>query len=209
MFTIPNIVSLANLACGCFAAAAAMRGELHAAFWLVAAAAVFDFLDGLAARLTRQYSDIGRELDSLCDVVSFGVAPAAVLGIMGGGFWAIFLVLFSALRLAKFNVDTSQKDSFVGLPTPACALLVCSLGASVVLPGWTVYALIGVLCVLLVCPLRMFSLKFAGFGWRGNGLRYCFLAAAAVAVAVFGIPGVAIAIGGYVAVSAIFCIFAR
>jgi CDP-diacylglycerol--serine O-phosphatidyltransferase len=209
MFTIPNIVSLLNLACGCVAAAAAMHGHLFAAFWWVAAAAVFDFLDGLVARLTRQYSDIGRELDSLCDVVSFGVAPAAVLAAMGGGWWAIALVLFSALRLAKFNVDTSQKDSFVGLPTPACALLVCSLGAATVLPQWAVYALLGVLCVLLVCPLRMFSLKFAGFGWRGNELRYCFLMASAAAIAVLGVAGVAIAIGGYVAVSAIIRIFAK
>jgi CDP-diacylglycerol--serine O-phosphatidyltransferase len=209
MFTIPNLISLLNLACGCFAAAAAMRGDLPAAFWLVAAAAVFDFLDGFAARLTRQYSDIGRELDSLCDVVSFGVAPAAVLAMMGGGVWAVVLVLFSALRLAKFNVDTSQKDSFAGLPTPACALLVCSLGATMVLPTWCVYALLGTLCVLLVCPLRMFSLKFAGFGWRGNGLRYCFLIAAAATVAVFGVAGVAMAIGGYVVVSAIFAIFVR
>ena len=83
------------------------------------------------------------------------------------------------------------------------------MGASVALPLWVVYALVGVLCVLLVCPLRMFSLKFAGFGWRGNGLRYFFLAAAAVVVAVFGLRGVAMVMGGYVAVSAIFAIFAR
>ncbi len=201
MFTLPNMVSLANLACGCLAAFAALRGDLHSAFWLVAAAAACDFLDGLAARLTGQYSEIGKQLDSLCDVVSFGVAPAAVLWAMGGGGWPVFLVLFSALRLAKFNVDTSQKDSFVGLPTPASALLVCSLGASRTLEPWMAIALTGILCVLLVCRLRMFSLKFTGFGWRGNGLRYCFLTGAAAAVALLGVGGVAVCVAGYVAIS--------
>lgn len=203
MFTLPNIVSLGNLACGCVAAAMAWGGNVAAAFWWVAAAAVFDFLDGLTARLTKQYSEIGRELDSLCDVVSFGVAPAAVLWSMGAGFWAIFLVLFSALRLAKFNIDTTQKDSFVGLPTPACALLVCSLGAVTELSFGLTVGLTAALCVLLVCRLRMFSLKFKSYGWRGNEVRWLFLAAAVGLVAWLGVGGVASAIGLYIVVSAI------
>lgn len=228
LFTLPNIVSLGNLACGCVAVAFALWGGLHEAFWLVVAAAFFDFSDGLTARLTGQYSAVGRELDSLCDIVSFGVAPAAVLWSMGGGVTSVALALFSALRLAKFNVDTRQSEHFIGLPTPACALLVCSLGVwtamdggsmgawwddggfagllaegAVSLPLWAVWGLTAALCALLVCPLPMFSLKFKGFGWRGNELRFMFLSAAAVCIALFGVLGVALAIGLYIIISLI------
>lgn len=231
LFTLPNLVSLCNLACGCLAVGMALLGAVHEAFWLVLAAAFFDFCDGLVARLTGQYSAVGRELDSLCDVVSFGAAPAAVLWSMGGGLASILLVLFSALRLAKFNVDDTQHDRFVGLPTPACALLVCSLGAwmspaegflgawgddggftgllaeGALMPVWAVWTLTAVLCALLVCPMPMFALKFKGFGWRGNEVRYLFLGAAAMCVAVLGVAGVAATIALYIIISTFRLIF--
>ncbi len=226
MFTIPNMITLANLACGCAAILFALRapGNLAATFWFIAAAAVFDFLDGFVARLTKQYSAIGVQLDSLADMVSFGVAPSAVLFVMyrdsfamwnPGPFiaewpgWILFVVaLFSALRLAKFNIDDTQTTEFVGLPVPANALLIASL-------GWATYTgnlevgreiilafALAVSC-LLICPVRMFSLKFKGFGWRGNELRYIFLLCCALLVVPLGIKGVAASIGLYIVVSTV------
>ncbi len=226
MFTLPNMITLANLACGCAAIvlASGASGNLALAFWFIAGAAVLDFLDGFAARLTGQYSKIGVELDSLADMVSFGAAPAAVLFVMyrdsfaiwnPGPFlaawpgWIVFTVaLFSALRLARFNIDETQTTEFIGLPTPAAALMTASL-------GWLTYngnleigreiILVFALAVsyLLICPVRMFSLKFTGFGWRGNELRYTFLLCCAALAAWLGIGGVAASIALYIVVSTI------
>lgn len=212
IFTLPNILTLANLACGSAAVVYALRyDDLRVAFWLVAAAAVLDFLDGFAARLTGQYSEVGKQLDSLCDMVSFGLAPSAVLfsiyNTVGGPApwgWVVFAVaLFSALRLAKFNVDDSQSDSFTGLPTPACALLVTSAGwlfaggAFTVTPECIVAVAI-LLSYLLICPLRMMALKFRNFSFRGNAMRYCFLVISAAGLAVFHITAIPFIIIGYV-----------
>jgi CDP-diacylglycerol--serine O-phosphatidyltransferase len=213
LLTLPNIVTLANLLCGCVAVVFALDGRFDVAFWLIASAAVFDFADGAVARLTGQYSAVGRELDSLADVVSFGVAPSMVLFARYGASFgvlpqmlgvAVFAVaLFSALRLAKFNVDETQRDEFSGLPTPAAALAIAALGAT-----WgdvsrvAILVLVAVVSYLLVCPLRMFSLKFKTLGWRGNELRWAFLAASAVLVAMLGVAGVAAVIGLYIVASA-------
>ncbi len=227
LITLPNILTLANLACGCAAISYAFFGHLRGAFWLIVAAAVFDFLDGMAARLTGQYSEIGKQLDSLADVVSFGVAPSVVLFTLfraSGTLWDEWLyagiagclvfsvALFSALRLAKFNVDETQKDEFEGLPTPAAALAIAAMGwmahhgeyyPEPTMPGEFFVAVAILTSALLICPLRMFSLKFKGFGWRNNELRYTFLAASAVLIAVCGIGGVAACIGLYIVVSAL------
>ena len=130
LFSIPNLLTCANLLTGCVAIWFAFRGELPLACYLVGLAAGFDFLDGLVARALKQYSPIGKELDSLADVISFGVLPGVLLlqllartalgmawpwvPLLGFGFTA-----FAALRLAKFNVDTRQTTSFIGVPTPA------------------------------------------------------------------------------------------
>lgn len=225
MFTIPNFITLGNLACGCAAIVFALQtGRLNIAFWFIAGAAVLDFLDGFVARLTKQYSEIGVQLDSLADMVSFGVAPSVVLFVMyrysfplwnPGPFlaawpgWLMFVVaLFSALRLAKFNIDDTQSTEFVGLPVPANALLICGL-------GWMFYAddieiareLLLVLAILmswlLISPIRMFSLKFKGFGWKENELRYIFLVCCAILVALFGIGGIPASICLYVIVSTV------
>lgn len=226
MFTLPNMITLANLACGCAAIVFALKvpGNIAVAFWFIAGAAVLDFLDGLVARLTGQYSEIGVQLDSLADMVSFGVAPAAILFVMycdsfaiwnPGPFlaawpgWIVFAVaLFSALRLAKFNIDESQTAEFVGLPTPANALMIASL-------GWMAYngtlevgreiilAFALLVSGLLICPVRMFSLKFKGFGWKGNELRYIFLFCCVVLVSWLRVGGVAASIGLYIVVSTV------
>jgi CDP-diacylglycerol--serine O-phosphatidyltransferase len=226
LFTVPNIITLANLACGSAAAVYALGGDLKLAFWLIAVAAVFDFLDGFAARLLRQYSEIGKQLDSLSDMVSFGVAPSAILYSMfldGGGDpvvgFAVFIIaLFSALRLAKFNIDESQSHEFHGLPTPACALFVASGGwlyaegaflvwgsdmtdlATGISPLWLIVVAV-ILSILLVSNFRMFALKFSGYGFKGNEVRYIFLALALIAIAIFRIAAIPFAIFAYILTS--------
>ena len=217
LFTLPNILTLCNLLCGAIAATLALTlGELQAAFWLIVAAAVFDFLDGLVARLTRCYSEIGKELDSLADVISFGFAPSAILLCIfqaaGGTEWwgyAVFVVAaFSALRLAKFNIDPSQSDSFVGLPTPAAALFIAAsghifAGGSYAVQPASVLIIAGCICYFLVSPIRMFALKFHSYGLRGNELRYGFALLSLVALAVWQITAVPFIILAYICVSVI------
>jgi len=194
LFTVPNIITCLNLVAGCFAIERAFAADFPMAFLFVVIAAVLDFFDGFFARLLKSYSDIGKELDSLADMVSFGAAPAFVLfnALREGGFsgWEPYLVFavaaFSALRLAKFNLDTRQTTEFIGLPTPANALLIVSLvyligleekGPMLFLLSspWWLIGLSLVLSILLVSEIPMFSLKFKSFGWKQNSLRYSFL----------------------------------
>lgn len=224
LFTIPNFVTLGNLLCGsCAAVAALVYGDFVTAFWLLAAAALFDFADGAVARLLDQYTQLGVQLDSLSDAISFGFAPAAILFALSTDaepLWAsgaavgvlrflIFVMAaFSALRLAKFNIDPSQTDEFCGLPTPANALF-CA-GVAVLqstgrtgLPLEAVTALALVMSVLLVAPLRMFSLKFHNFSWRDNSLRYIFLALSAALIAAAPAWSVPAIIVMYILISAV------
>ena len=176
---IPNTITSMNLLCGCIGVIFAMEGDLGAAFLLMLAAAVCDFLDGLSARLLNAYSALGKELDSLADLVSFGVLPAmmfreAVLSAGLGGVWAfvpVLIIIFSALRLAEFNIDDSQAENFLGLPTPACAMITGSFVYYVAVTpdsfmlGWLssrvfVCLSTAVLCALLVSRIPMFSMKF-------------------------------------------------
>lgn len=217
LFTIPNLITLGNLLCGAAATITALVcGNLQAAFWWVIAAAVCDFFDGFTARLLKSFSPLGVQLDSLADMVSFGVAPSAVLyalatdcGAPAEVAFAVFvLAAFSALRLAKFNIDDTQSVEFCGLPTPAAALFCVGLGllyyrGNVALAAWMPLAMAGVLALLLVSPIRMFSLKFHGFGWQGNGLRYGFILfaiAAAVVLRWFAVPAI---IAAYIIVSTV------
>ncbi len=183
------------------------------AFVLIGAAAVFDFCDGLSARLLHAYSPLGKELDSLSDLVSFGLAPAfLVMNTMlssGASMWvaclALMIALMGALRLAKFNVDTRQTTSFVGLPIPANAIFwVGALSWMQVhgYPGDIVMAvLILAVSLLMVSEIKMFSLKFAELSFRGNVRRYTVLAAAVFFVATEGVAGFAWAIVLYVLIS--------
>ncbi len=185
---IPNLLTLLNLASGCIATVMALWGKFDMAFWMVVIAAVFDFSDGFAARALKAYSPMGKELDSLADMVSFGVAPSMAMFtlLQGKGLewtWAALafvLAMFSALRLAKFNIDERQSEEFLGLPTPACALFFVSLGG---IFGMTtllsspvfLFSAIAVFSLLMVSDIPMFALKFKSFKWQGNELRYCFL----------------------------------
>lgn len=176
---IPDTITSMNLLCGAVGVICAFEGRLESAFYLMIAAAVFDFLDGFAARALGAHTDIGKELDSLSDMVSFGLLPAIMLHRLmvetgNASAWSyipLAIAVFSALRLAKFNIDDSQKDNFIGLATPACAMLcgalvhyICKTPDSFLAP-WTgtrlfIPVLSLILCALLVSRIPMFSLKF-------------------------------------------------
>lgn len=195
---IPNGITMLNLFAGCFATLWAFEGQYAAAFFAILVAAFLDFLDGTAARVLHAYSALGKELDSLADVISFGLAPGAMVYsmLLGGDYpeWvagAGFLIpVFSALRLAKFNIDDKQHSSFIGLPTPANAIFWGGAGYS--FNQWLTQTpeilllLVVVFSTLLVSRLPMFSLKISGFGWTENRTQYVFLAGCVVLIIAFG-----------------------
>ena len=191
-----------NLLCGVLGVIFTFQGALDLAFYLMILAAVFDFLDGFAARMLNAYSPMGKELDSLADLISFGLLPALMIHrrlVEGGmtGFWIyvpVIICIFSALRLAKFNVDDRQSENFLGLPTPACAMWCGSLIYAADRGVMTVAGLLSeryimiiapvVLAILLVSEIPMFSMKFKK-GSEYNRLRLCFIgviAASSVAI---------------------------
>ena len=220
---VPNCITLLNLLSGCVAIVFAFNpiaevGPLHGWQWsalMMGLAAVFDFMDGAAARLLHAKSSIGKELDSLSDLVSFGVAPAMlllnVLQLANAGwcsYLALFLPLMGALRLAKFNIDDSQSVTFKGLPIPANAIfwigVVGPLMQGRLHPtvGVTV-AVIFLIGLLMVSNLPMFSLKMSNFSPRDNFVRYFMVLAAVVFVVTLGIGGFAATILLYIAISAL------
>ena len=217
-FTIPNLLTLSNLLCGSLAVVSALEGDLVRVFWLVMLSALCDFLDGFAARLLNQYSALGVQLDSVADMVSFGLVPSMVsFSILrtlefGGecGAWcyvAFIIVLFSALRLARFNIDEEQHEEFLGLPTPACSIFFVATGWMFdkgLLPNidavWYAVSAV-VMATLLIVPVRMFSFKFKSFGWRGNELRFMFVILAVVAFAIWQVKVVPTVIVAYILIS--------
>lgn len=208
---IPNSVTLLNLAAGTTAIILASHGleqigSLQAWQWAaicIGIAAVADFLDGFCARLLHAYSNLGKELDSLCDLVSFGVAPAMILHYVLSELnvapwlpWTVILIpLAGALRLAKFNIDTRQTTSFIGLPIPANAIFwigFTSLLAANVETLQNPFLFCGVLlveCWLMVSPLPLFSLKFKNYAIKGNEARYILIIAAILFLFCTGVAG--------------------
>ena len=190
---IPNTITSMNLLCGALGVIFALRGSLDIAFYLMIASAVCDFFDGFAARMLKAYSNIGKELDSLADLISFGLLPSMMLYrrlIEGGvtGFVAyipLIIVVFSALRLAKFNVDERQTENFLGLPTPASAMWCGSLiyaadhgvmsMANMLHDTYLIPVAAVVLSLLLVSEIPMFSLKIKK-GSEQNRIRIYFVA---------------------------------
>lgn len=204
---IPNLVTCLNVMSGSMAVLMALYGRIECAAGFILLGMVFDFFDGLLARLLHVKSDLGKELDSLADVVSFGIAPAVIVHLLmrellaPEGFTAmedlslvqqlslfvpVLIPAFSAYRLAKFNLDSRQSTSFIGLPVPAHALFwVCLVFARVYAPEyylaffgnvWVLAVCVLILSILLISELPMFSLKISGFGWKANRLRYTYLA---------------------------------
>jgi len=215
---IPNAITSLNLFFGCMACIAALsNGCLVApyivAFEFIALSAIADFLDGLVARLLHAVSAIGKELDSLADLVSFGLAPALILYSKMSQYddllavFALLLPVFGALRLARFNVDTNQATTFTGLPIPANAIFWIGFTDWYYqhdCPVWIVVLLIVVLSLLMVCPLRMFSLKMHNLSsLKQNWAQYLQIVATVAFVAWLGIPGLAVAIALYVLLSII------
>ena len=194
---IPNAITCLNLLSGCFACLFAFKTDFETSALFICLAALFDFMDGFAARLLNAYSPMGKELDSLADLISFGMAPGILI---------FSIPVFSGLRLAKFNIDTRQTTSFIGLPVPADALFwigVCFWGLE---NGFNIYVLgclILIFSYLLVSELPMFSLKFKDLSLRNNYIRYILLLGAIIFITLFGFGGFAAAIVLYIVLSVI------
>lgn len=192
---IPNLFTLGNLTCGVLAIKLAFDQDFTSVFTTMLVAGLFDLLDGMIARILNVRSELGKQLDSLADMVSFGVVPAIVMYVflvetLEGvpnvlalyiPYCAVIITLFSALRLAKFNIDEGQADDFIGLPTPANALFFISIPVVITEIGMEPVSMmiwppvIVIFSVLLVSPIPMFALKFKTLGWKGNGIRWVFL----------------------------------
>jgi CDP-diacylglycerol---serine O-phosphatidyltransferase len=234
---IPNLITLLNLISGSIAIVFALEGDLGYAGIAILIAGLLDFLDGFSARLLKAYSDTGKELDSLADVVSFGVAPGMIafmllrnalpgmnlpLADLSIPFWKWLLLFspfiipaFSALRLAKFNLDERQTVNFVGMPTPANAILWASFG---IISGFTKYPEVPLLLfnvqnllvaviftsILLVSELPMFSLKLDGHSFYSNWYRYLFLLVSALLLIFLKLYGLPVIILLYIALSVSF-----
>lgn len=191
---IPNIITSLNLLSGCVACVLSFYGDYTLATYFVLLAAIFDFFDGFAARMLKAYSEIGKELDSLADMISFGMVPGVMLFSFLSSinivfaFFAFLIPVFSAFRLAKFNIDTRQTSSFIGLPTPANAIfwvfLISNIpnGFTMLLSESNAYyvlifasILIALSCYMMIAELPMFALKFKNFKIKDNKIRYTFL----------------------------------
>jgi CDP-diacylglycerol--serine O-phosphatidyltransferase len=210
---IPNLITSLNLFTGCVGVYFAFQGNYSAAFLCIMLAAIFDFLDGFAARLLKAYSELGKQLDSLADMISFGFLPGAlVFSVLSQSevhffvaFVGFLIPIFSAFRLAKFNVDERQTTSFLGLPTPANAIfwggLIFSFTDVLIQYPIILSVFVFIFCLLLVCELPMFSLKIKGFSWRENKTQYIFLLGCIISIALMQLNAFAPIIAWYIVFS--------
>lgn len=225
---IPNILTLGNLLAGCFGLYFVMQSKLEYAAYMIFISLVCDFLDGFLARILNAYSEIGKELDSLADMVSFGILPSFILlnlvelscgnqcttGLFG--FYKPFLVfslaLMSAYRLAKFNVDSRQTDQFIGIPTPANGLFIASLPlilhyqpeySSYIMnfKGILVYSIL--MSYLLVSELPLMAFKFKTWDWKSNQIKFIFLIYCIAALVMFKFAAFPIMVTSYILLSGI------
>jgi CDP-diacylglycerol--serine O-phosphatidyltransferase len=245
MKQIPNILTLVNLFCGVLAVIFILQAPTFIAgyqghdymvtspppvYWasvLIGIAAVFDFLDGFAARLLKVQSPIGKELDSLADVITFGLAPGMIMyQLLKGAYMqqpdamevsllavvpALLIPCFAAYRLAKFNLDQRQTVNFIGVPTPAVGLLIASFPLLILYNHmhldiwlqkvWVLYGLVILLCVLMVCNIPFFSLKMKDLSWKRNGLRYILLVLTLISIPLLHWASVPFAFFLYIALS--------
>jgi len=226
---IPNFITLLNLLSGILSIYLGLRGEIQLSAAMIFVAAILDFFDGFLARILKAKSEIGVQLDSLADMVSFGIAPAFVLfhtflmpevGMSHENylpFIAFMVPLFSALRLAKFNIDENQTSSFIGMPTPAVALLLASFPIMIMVcladnKGLyydivtNPYALAGIAVVsslLMVSPLPMFAMKFTSISWAENQTRYIFIVLSVFLIILLKLAAIPLIILMYVLLSVV------
>jgi CDP-diacylglycerol---serine O-phosphatidyltransferase len=254
MFNVPNTITAGNLLCGIFAIILAMAGRIDIAPFFIFAAAILDFFDGFAARLLKQHSELGKQLDSLADVISFGLAPGIImlvllifslnnfshfdestfireLSIQGQlasfhknekiwpAFISLIIPVLSMFRLAKFNIDTRQSDSFIGLNTPSNTLFLMTfplvLSQQINKTGWQhdlilqlvnpwiLIPIILVMSFLLISEIPFFALKFKTFTWKGNEIRFIFLITCGILIFTIGWWSLAIIILLYLILSII------
>ncbi len=208
---LPNLITSLNLLTGVLGIIWIFQENANDALVFIIIAGILDFLDGFVARLLKVQSPIGKELDSLADMISFSALPAVFLFVhlqnqsfAAAPYVALLIAPFSAMRLAKFNVDNQQSDKFIGLPTPANAIFITSLSLfNPNLPEWTWIALAIISSLLLVAPIEMIALKFKTYGFRENFFRYSLIVLSVTVVVVFGIKGVFFVIPGYILLSVI------
>lgn len=213
---IPNALTCANLFSGCIGVVFAFKGDLNIAAYAVLISGICDFFDGFAARLLHVKSPIGKELDSLADMVSFGFLPGVVMFQLLSQsdfsspylpYLGFMMTIFSALRLAKFNIDTRQTEDFIGLNTPMNTLFIVSLpfiqkdypaliGSSILLVAITV-----IMSFLLTSEIRIFSLKFNSFKWEPNKIKFIFLILSAILIAFLQFAAVPFVLVLYIALS--------
>jgi CDP-diacylglycerol--serine O-phosphatidyltransferase len=216
---IPNFITSLNLLFGCIAIIDAFQNNPIGASWMIVYAAIADFFDGMAARLLKAHSPIGKELDSLADVVSFGVAPGMILFQLIGthpfNWIGLLIPIFAAIRLAKFNIDTHQTFYFIGLPTPANALFIASFPliihndsywqsvylSNVSFTVWFFVALAFVCSAMMVLPVKLFSLKLKDTSWTNNKTRYTFVILSVICFLLLGYTSVPIIMLLYVILS--------
>ena len=219
---IPNLLTISNLICGCIALYFTFHNNLVFAAYIIGLAAIFDFMDGAAARLLNVSGPMGKELDSLADMVSFGVVPGSVVfhlleasSLSAYSFIALAIPVFSAYRLAKFNIDENQSESFLGLPTPAnCLVFVSfplitafqgeSIIASIIEIPEVLIALTLIFSLALISELPLFSLKFKNLKYANNKLRFFFIGIAILLWALFQFSAIPLIVLLYLTLSIVF-----
>lgn len=246
MFNLANILTSGNLMAGILAVIFALQGDLLLAAYLIFTGAIFDFLDGFAARLFKTSGDLGKQLDSLADMITFGVAPGVIIMVlltidysvvdqsdpaqisvqfdnwfetmkMGGvnflPFSGLLFPFFALFRLAKFNIDTRQSTSFIGLPTPAGTLFFTTFplvlfnssidGVAWMFNPWLIVGLTLIIGLLMISEIPLFSLKFKQFNWKGNEIRFVFLLISLILIPVFSFWSIALIVFLYLILSII------
>ncbi|WP_374948305.1 CDP-diacylglycerol--serine O-phosphatidyltransferase [Mucilaginibacter sp.] len=221
---LPNAITCANLFSGCIGIVFTFQDNLVFASYAIFLAAIFDFFDGFASRVLQSFSGIGKDLDSLADMVSFGVLPSAIMYelLLQGpqinhvseylNFIAFLIPVFSALRLAKFNNDTRQAESFIGLPTPANAILIASIPlileqysgiARYIMNPYGLSCFVLLMCIMLVAEIPLMSLKFKNRDFNKNIFRYLLLLFSAILILFFKFAAVPVVIVMYITLSLI------
>ena len=222
---IPNFITLLNLFSGCVAVIFALEGNMKLTALFVCMGILFDFFDGLLARILNVQSELGVQLDSLADMITSGLVPGLVLFYLLGlapqiswegshllPYFGLFVTLASAFRLAKFNISTNQSDAFIGLPTPANTLLIISLPLileyqnsdainAIILNPWFLIVLTLVSCYLLNAPIKLIALKFKNWSFKDNISRYILIVLSLTILAIFQFAGIPLVMMAYILLS--------